>query len=167
MGADKYCGHKMTEDGKEVEKRKSELEQLLYGEARKYNRQAIFHEAMGFATFYISMLFGGLAVVGGFIKSISIPPELISVCAAIGTGAALLSREAKYRIHANWNYAVRDTAEQLATRLKFEAPHPASRESVAAISEEWRRRRAELGTEMSIILGSPSSAESRRPRQKA
>jgi hypothetical protein len=157
----------MTEEGEEVKKRKSELVLLLHGEARKHNRQAYFHEGMGFATFYISMLFGGLAVVGGFIKSISIPPELISVCAAIGTGAALLSREAKYRIHANWNYAVRDTAEQLVTRLRFETPLPASREDVAALSEEWRRRRAELGIEMSIILGSPSPAESRRPRQKA
>jgi hypothetical protein len=99
------------------------------------------------------MLFGALAVGAGLIKSVSIPTELISLLAALGSGLTFFSREAKLRSKANWFYLVRDTALKLALRLDYEMPIPITREDVAAISAEWRRQREELGGRMADIIG--------------
>jgi hypothetical protein len=150
----------MDEDHSDVETRRRRLIEELEAEARRHDRTAHTNEFLVSAFFYISLFFGGLAVVCGLIKSISIPTELISLFAAIGTGATFLAKEAKYRARADWHYSVRDTAKQLIARLNYEMPIPVTRDDVAAISEEWRRRRAELGDKMAAIHGSP-------PRQRA
>ena len=84
----------------------------------------------------------------------------ISLFAAISTGATILAREAKYRARSDWHYSVRDTANQLVTRLNYEIPIPITRDNVAAISEEWRRRRSELGDRMAAIHESTASPKS-------
>jgi hypothetical protein len=150
----------MSEELADVENRKNRLITELEGEARKHEKGASRNQFMVSASFYASLLFGGLAVAAGLIKSIPIPSEVISLFAALGTGATFLSREAKYRAIADWHYAVRDTANQLIARLNYEMPFPVTRENVASISKEWRQKREELGGKMAAINGNPTQIQS-------
>ena len=145
----------ITEEFVEVEKRRTCLVVELKKEASKHEHTARIHDFFASALFYCSLLFGGLAVAAGLIKSVNIPSEVISLFAAMGTGASILSREAKYRAHADWNYAVHDTAQQLVGKLEFELPLPVKDTDVTAVSQEWRRKRAELGVIMTAIRGAP------------
>ena len=149
----------MDEQAHEVEARRSALIRELEGEALKHEQGASCNELLVSASFYASLLFGGLAVAAGLVKSMRIPSELISLFAALATGATFLSREAKYRAIADWHYAVRDTARQLIARLNYEMPIPVTRENVAGISSEWRRVRGELGARKAAINGAPIRTE--------
>jgi hypothetical protein len=157
----------MNDAAEEVDGRKQTLIKEILGEASKHHRAAILNEWLLSGSFYFSLLFGGLAVLFGFVKSAYILPEYISVCAAIGTGLSFLSKEAKYRAKADWNFWVRDTASQLVQKLRYEMPIPTTRGDVAAISEEWRRKRSELGIRMSEINRSPTQSQSASPPQKS
>jgi hypothetical protein len=152
----------MTDETGQIEERIKKLRALLSREIEENNRQARLHDFATNALFYASMLFGALAVGAGLVKSISIPTELISLFAALGTGFTFSSREAKFRAKADWFYSVRDTASQLALRLDHEMPIPITRENVAAISSEWRQRREELGNRM-LAINSSSEAPHRDP----
>jgi hypothetical protein len=131
----------MAEDSVEVEKRRTGLVAELTTEADKHHHTARTNDFWASTFFYGSLIFGGLAVAVVLIKSGKIPSEYISLLAAIGTGASILSREAKLRSHADWNYAVRDTAKQLIGKLEFELPLPVKSTDVTAVSQEWRRKR--------------------------
>jgi len=133
----------------DIETRKANLIEFLRKESVAYGRAAQWNEFFVQVLFYGSLLFGALAVVSGLIKSVNISTEVISLFAGLGTGATALARTANYRAHADWNYAVRDIAKGLMTKLEFEVAHP--QDSISAISEEWRKRREQLGNEMYAI----------------
>ena|ERR1700722_6359175 len=155
----------MGDDQAEVDKRRKALWMELDGEAKSNDAKARCQEILLNLSFYISMVFGGLAVAAGLIKSYPVAPELISLFAAIATGATFYSREAKLRARADWFYAVRDTAQELINRLDYEMPIPITRDNVAAISREWRDRRRQLGEEMRTInKASPTEISGQAPK---
>ena len=149
----------MNGETEEVESRKNTLINELTREASIHESTARVNEWLLSGSFYGSLIFGGIAVLLGFIHSAYIHPEYISICAAIGTGLTFLSREAKYRATADWNYWVRDTARQLVQRLRYEMPIPTTKDNVAAISEEWRRKRTEQGVIMAEIHKAPTQSQ--------
>src|SRR3954467_11525773 len=120
----------VEEDRQVLEERIRSLRAMLSKEINENDRTAKWHGLFANLFFYSAMLFGALAVGAGLIKSISVPTEVISLFAALGTGSTLFSREAKLRAKANWFYAVRDAASQLLLRLDHEMPIPITRENV-------------------------------------
>ncbi len=127
-----------------VESRKTEFIEELEKIASKHAKHSHINETLVQSLFYGSLIFGGLAVVSGLIKIITVPPEIISLFAGLATGATTLAKTANYRAVADWNFAVRDTAYQFIEKLKYEIPMPVTQEGITAISEEWRRRRTQL-----------------------
>ena len=148
----------------DVSQRHSALIALLKREAELHGRTADRYELASSLSFYAAMLFGGLAVVLGLIKIVPVPSELISICAAIGTGSTLWAREAKLRARADWFYTVRDTAQHLSNRLQFELPIPVTPDDIAAVSAEWRTTRGKLGERMSTINNPEKTNNSEKPK---
>ena len=137
----------------EARARRDALVTDLASHMRNHGRMAFLCEGYSAACFYGSLLFAAIAFVSGFVKTVQVPPELISVSAAIASGLTILARRARFRDKADWHYSIRDTAEQISNELRFELPFPITRDSVAQRSEAWRARRAKLGLVMQAIHG--------------
>jgi hypothetical protein len=137
----------------ELTKRKESFRALLENEDKVCSRGARRSEIYLKGCFVLSMIFGGLTVGAGILSSASmpIPAWLISVFAAIGTGATVVAREGQFRAKANWFYSVRDTAKDIIWKLDYELPDPATLEDVGKLSADWRRRRIECGMRMEAI----------------
>ena len=109
----------MSDANNEITSRKSNLFSKLEQAEKKHNRKANIYEILSAASFYLSLSFGGLAVLSGLIKSFNVPPEIISVFAAISSGLTVLPRQALFILKADWHYSARDTANNLLWKLQF------------------------------------------------
>jgi hypothetical protein len=157
----------MDREAEEVEARKVALIEDLENEARWRHHRGLRNYFYASGAFYASMLFGGLAVAAGVVKSLQIHSEVVSMLAAIGTGASFLAREAKYGAEADRNFAFRDSARQCAAKLRFELPFPNTLGSIIAISEEWRRQQVELAARKSALRELAASARSQPPHKSS
>jgi hypothetical protein len=145
-----------------LSQRHSGLLDHLKMQAKCHGRIARRYDLVASLSVYAALIFAGLAVaLGLIIKTVPFPAELISLCAAIGTGSALFSREGKLRAKADWFYTVRDVAQHLHNKLEFELPLPVTRDDIAAVSEEWRTTREKLGERMFTINNPEKSKPSK------
>jgi hypothetical protein len=102
--------------------------------------------------FWLQLGTGGVATLGGLTGFDWVKPWMVSIAAGVATACAVVARETKWREKATLFYARRNMAAGLMNRLQFELPNPITCDAVAAVSKEFRQRRADLDTQMAALV---------------
>jgi hypothetical protein len=140
----------------EAERRRNELKKLLSIERANTNKRGRRLERQLSVLYWLQLVVGGVATLGSLIDWVR--PWMLSIAAAVVTTCAVVARETKWREKANLFYARRNMAAGLMGRLEFEMPNPITCDAVAAVSKEFRQRRADLDTQMVAAVPTGSGA---------
>ena len=131
--------------------RKAAFRNDLLKERDSAARHATFEEFFYQLFKHLSLIFGVCAAIGGLIKGINVPVEMVGRFAALSTGFQLVYKEAKYRVRADWFYELRDAAQQFIFRIDYETPFQINVDEIETLSKEWRQVRANLASKMIAI----------------
>lgn len=135
----------------EAERRRHKLDEELEAERSTSHTAASSIEGRISKLFWLQLTAGGAASLIGLTRFEWVQPWIVSVIAGIATACVVVVRETKWRAKADWHYARRDIAAGLLNRLRYEMPDPITKDSVAAISKDFRQQRDMLGLRMKTI----------------